>query len=161
MAFSEFFIWMFIAALPPYHGFIGILKIAVYFGLPEYHGTVSYLRSPFILACLCIMASSVLPYHCLFWFRHSITASVFISYHRVSRTCGLYRLNHLSWLFSYSSLRCILASVSWFNEPKNISARWVSFVEKNLALSFDNCPGWQSIDSAREALYTGRLMRLT
>ena len=122
MAFSEFLISLFIAALPLYHGIIGIPK-SPFILARQSITALFHSRSSFILARLCITASSVLPYHRLFRFRHSITASVFISYHRISRNCGLYRLNHLSWLFSYSSSRCILASVSCFNEPKSTSAR--------------------------------------
>ena len=98
-------------AMLPRHCFIS--QIAVCFSLPEYHGIVSSLISSFISARLCITASSVLPYHRLFRFRHSITASVFISYHRISHNGGLYWLDHLSWLLSYFSLRCILISVSY------------------------------------------------
>ena len=98
--------------LPLYHGIIGIPQIAVYFGSPSYHGIPSSPISSFISARLCITASSVLPYHRLFRFCHSITASVFISYHRISRNGGLYRLDHLSWLFSYFGSRTIITSVS-------------------------------------------------
>ena len=48
MAFLDFLISLFIAALPLYHAIIGIPKIAVYFGLPMYHGIIAITISPFI-----------------------------------------------------------------------------------------------------------------
>ena len=69
---------------PKYHSIIGILQIAIYFGLQLYLNITSYLKSPFISIC------------------QDITAS--ISYHRVSHNCSLYRLNQLSWFFNYPSL---------------------------------------------------------
>ena len=58
---------------PKYHTIIGILQIAVCFGLQLYLSITSYLKSPFISVC------------------QDITA--FISYHRASLICCLYRLN--------------------------------------------------------------------
>ena len=116
-----------------YHGVVSYPKITVYFGLPEYHGIVSYFRSPFISACLCIMAASVLPNHRLVHFGQNITASVFISYHQISHNCRLWRLDHLSWLFSCFSFQSIIISLSWLDELENSSARWALCIEKYLS----------------------------
>ena len=49
------------------------LQIAIYVGSPKYQGILQYLESPFISVCQYITA--------------------FISYHRASHNCYLYRLN--------------------------------------------------------------------
>ena len=122
--------------LPTYHGTIVIPQIAVHFGPPLYHGIIGIPKSPFISAyqtitelflsrslfisaCLCIMASSVFPYHCLFRFCQNITASVFIPYRRISRYCRIWCFGYLSWLHSYFSFRTFISSPSWLDEQND------------------------------------------
>ena len=128
--------------LPTYHGIIGIPKspfISAYENIAE----LFLSRSPFISARLCITALSVLPYHRLFRFCQNITASVFISYHRISRDSSLYRLDHLSGLFSYFNLRCIMILVS---SP-------VSRLAKKFQLIVWRMPRKAVSNSAHEAIY--------
>ena len=81
-----------ISSYPSYRGIIGILWIAVYFGLPQYHSIIPHHRSPFISVC------------------HSITASFHITDRSLFRLVAISWHHSLSHIVIYSVCQRIMAS---------------------------------------------------
>ena len=115
-------------------------QIAVYFGLPEYHGNISYFRSPLISAYLYIwhhryyqitlyFGSAKVSRH---WYSSHIIKHLIVVacdglaiYHGYPAISVSEASSHL-YLDSMSrTVPRLITSISWFGKPSNTSAQFI------------------------------------